>query len=69
MSYLPTVDEANINKLPENDVPESIWSTMERLTNTADAEVERSGFNSDPLIAAAERCEHSEAEHIPINAR
>lgn len=63
------VDEANVDKLPENDVPECIWSTMERLTDVADAETERAGFTSDPLISSAERSEHSETEHIPMNAR
>jgi hypothetical protein len=69
MNYFSAVDEANINKLPENDVPECIWSTMEKLTETADAEAERAGFIPDPLTAAAERGEHSGAENIPMNAR
>ena len=69
MNCFPAVDEANINKLPENDVPECIWSTMERLTDVADAEAERAGFIPDPLTAAAERSEHSGTENIPMNAR
>jgi hypothetical protein len=69
MNYFSAVDEANINKLPENNVPECIWSTMEKLTDTADAEAERAGFIPDPLTAAAERSEHSETENIPMNGR
>ena len=69
MNYFSAVDEANINKLPENDVPECIWSTMERLMGVADAEAERAGFIPDPLTAAAERGKHSGAENIPMNAR
>ena len=69
MNYFSAVDEANINKLPENDVSECIWSTMEKLTETADAEAERAGFIPDPLTAAAERGEYSGAENIPMNAR
>ena len=69
MNYLSVVDEANIDKLPENDVPECIWSTIERLTDVADAEAERAGFIPDPLTAAVERSEHSETENIPMNAR
>jgi hypothetical protein len=69
MNCFSAVDEANINKLPENDVPECIWSTMERLTDVADAEAERAGFIPDPLTAAAERSEHSETENIPMNGR
>ena len=69
MSYLSAVDEANIEKLPENDVPECIWSTMERLTNAANAEAERAGFIPDPLTTAAEQSEHSGSENIPMNAR
>ncbi|CAF1367968.1 unnamed protein product, partial [Didymodactylos carnosus] len=63
----PTFDEANINKLPENDVPECIWSTMERLADVAEAEAERAGFVADPLTAAAERSEHGETENIPMS--
>ncbi|CAF1021920.1 unnamed protein product [Didymodactylos carnosus] len=66
---VPPVDEANIDKLPENDVPECIWSTMEILNDVADAEAERAGFVSDPLAAVAERSEHSGTENIPMNAR
>jgi hypothetical protein len=69
MNYFSAVDEANINKLPENDVPECIWSTMERLTDVADAEAERVGLIPDPLTAAAEQSEHSGTENIPMNAR
>ena len=69
MNYLSAVDEANIDKLPENDVPECIWSTMEILNDVADAEAERAGFVSDPLAAVAERSEHSGTENIPMNAR
>ena len=69
MNYLSVVDEANIDKLPENDVPECIWSTMEILNDVADADAERAGFVSDPLTAAAERSEHSGTENIPMNAR
>ena len=69
MNYFSAVDEANIDKLPENDVPECIWSTMERLTDVSDAEAERVGFIPDPLTAAAERSEHSGTENIPMNAR
>ena len=69
MSYLSVVDEANIDKFPDNDVPECIWSTMERLNDVADADAERAGFIPDPLTAAAERSEHSETENIPMNAR
>ena len=47
MIYLSVVDEANINKLPENDVPECIWSTMEILTDVADAEVEQTQWNRE----------------------
>ena len=66
---MSVVDEANIDKLPENDVPECIWSTMERLNDVADADAGRAGFIPDPLTAAAERSEHSGTENIPLNAR
>jgi uncharacterized Fe-S cluster-containing MiaB family protein len=69
MNCLPVVDEANIEKLPENDVPECIWSTMEILNDVADADAERAGFVSDPSTAAAERREHSGTENIPMSAR
>ena len=69
MNYFSAVDEANINKLPENDVSECIWSTMEILNDVADADAERAGFVSNPLTAAAEQSEHSGTENIPMDAR
>ena len=69
MNFFSAVDEAYMDKLPENDVPECIWSTMEKLTETADAEAERAGFIPDPLTAAGERGEHIGVENIPMNAR
>ena len=69
MNYLSVVDEANIDKLPKNDVPACIWSTMEILNDVADGDAERAGFVSDPLTAAVERSEHSGTENIPMNTR
>ena len=63
------VNDDNLAKLPENDVPDCLWTTMEVSSNTNDAEAERSGFVSDPLAAAAEEGEPSSTDGITMNTR
>ena len=63
------VDEANIVKLPEDDVPESIWETIETIENTVDGDPERTGFVTDPLANAVAQDEPNEENAFPMNAR
>lgn len=59
----------NIEKLPEDDVPESIWTTIERIENTIDGDAERTGYTVDPLAHATIQGEPNVAEVCPMNTR
>ena len=49
-----TINQSTINKLPEDDIPEFLWATMETSTDVEAAENERSSYISDSLIQATE---------------
>ncbi|CAF1536138.1 unnamed protein product, partial [Adineta ricciae] len=61
------LNEANITKLPEDDVPESIWTTLERIENTHDGNAERTGFTDDPLSRAVDHNEKNTENICGIN--
>ncbi len=63
------VNEVNIAKLPEDDVPESIWTTIERIENTTDGDAERVGFTVDPLVYATAQDEPNVTNICPMNTR
>ncbi len=63
------VDEMNIAKLPEDDVPESIWATIERIENVVDSDAERTGFIVDPLVNAVAEDEPNVTNIFPMNTR
>ncbi|CAF1523805.1 unnamed protein product, partial [Rotaria sp. Silwood1] len=49
-----TSNQSIISKLPEDDVPECLWATMEVSTNVEAAENERASCLPDPLTNASE---------------
>ncbi|CAF1351527.1 unnamed protein product, partial [Rotaria sp. Silwood1] len=49
-----TINQSIISKLPEDDVPECLWATMEVSTNVEAAENERASYLPDPLTNASE---------------
>ncbi|CAF5094622.1 unnamed protein product, partial [Rotaria magnacalcarata] len=49
-----TINQSTIDKLPDDDVPECLWATMEISNNTEAAESERSSYIPDPLTNASE---------------
>ena len=63
------VNEVNIAKLPEDDVPESIWTTIERMENATDGDAERTGFTVDPLAYATVQGEPNVTNICPMNTR
>jgi hypothetical protein len=63
------VSEVNIAKLPEDDVPENIWVTIERIENATDGNAERSGFTIDPLADATAQGEANVTNVYPMNTR
>ncbi|CAF3460105.1 unnamed protein product, partial [Rotaria socialis] len=60
------LNEINIAKLPEDDVPESIWTIIERIENAADGDVERAGYTGDPLVDAVTQGEAHTTNIFPI---
>ncbi|CAF1247456.1 unnamed protein product [Rotaria sp. Silwood1] len=48
-----TINQSIINKLPDDDVPECLWATMEISTNVEAVENERASYVPDPLINAS----------------
>ena len=63
------MNQVNIDKLPEDDVPECLWATIERSEDVADAEAERIGLSSDPLEDAVARGEHNVSSCFPMSVR
>ncbi len=63
------VNELNIAKLPEDDVPESIWETIQRMEDAADGDAERTGFTVDPLENAVAQGEPNVTNIFPMNTR
>ena len=61
-----TINQSTINKLPEDDVPECLWTTMETSTDVEVAENERSSYISNSLIQATES---NNTTTIPIISR
>ncbi|CAF1580639.1 unnamed protein product [Rotaria magnacalcarata] len=60
------INEINISKLPEDDVPESIWTTLERIENVADGDAERTGYTGDSLADAVTQSETHTTNVFPI---
>ncbi|CAF0766459.1 unnamed protein product [Adineta steineri] len=56
-----------LRRLPDDDVPESIWATIERIENTIDANAERAGFTNDPLADAIIEGEPNATNAYPMN--
>lgn len=46
------INQSIIDRLPENDIPECLWATMEVSTDIEAAETERASYIPDPLINA-----------------
>ena len=63
------VNEMNIGKLPDDDVPECIWTTIERIENATDGTAERTGYSNDPLADAVAQGEPNFKNIIPMNTR
>ncbi|CAF4209109.1 unnamed protein product, partial [Rotaria magnacalcarata] len=59
------INQSTIDKLPDDDVPECLWATMEISNNTEAAESERSSYIPDPLANASES---NTTTTVPITA-
>ncbi|CAF1289231.1 unnamed protein product [Adineta steineri] len=58
-----TINQSTIDKLPNDDVPECLWTTMQISTEVEMAENERAGYTPD---AIADTTELSNSEAIPL---
>lgn len=63
------VNEMNIRKLPEYDVPESIWETIERIENAEEGNAERTGYGGDPLADVSVQDESTTTNTPPMSTR
>ena len=61
-----TINQSTINKLPEDDVPECLWTTMEISTDVEATENESSSYIADPLIQITES---NNTTVIPLTSR
>ncbi|CAF4921564.1 unnamed protein product, partial [Rotaria sp. Silwood1] len=48
------INQSTIDKLPDDDVPECLWATMQVSTNVEASESERASYIPDPLLNASE---------------
>lgn len=63
------VNEVNIRKLPEDDVPESIWATIERIENADEGNAERTGYGDDPLANLTAQDISNQTKILPMSTR
>ncbi|CAF1428221.1 unnamed protein product, partial [Rotaria sordida] len=53
--------------LPADDVPESIWETLDYILDDKNAHAEREGYTEDPLTSSQAMSENATSDFIPIN--
>lgn len=63
------VSESNIAALPEDDVPESIWATIEHTENIDHSAMERASYIPDAIIDTIGFDEPRVTDVIPMNYR
>ncbi|CAF1369259.1 unnamed protein product [Adineta steineri] len=53
--------------LPDDDVPESIWATLDHILDDKNAHAEREGDTEDPLTSDQAMSEKATSDFIPLN--
>ena len=61
------LDKHIIAALPENDIPECLWETLEFIDDAAGANAAREGYTEDPLVSDRTMQEQSTSDFIPVN--
>ncbi|CAF3219894.1 unnamed protein product [Rotaria sp. Silwood2] len=61
------INEANIDSLPDDDVPESLWNTIDTLEDISNAETERSGLSNEVLDNTDELSGQNESSIITLS--
>ena len=62
-----SLDKHIIAALPENDIPECLWETLEFIDDAAGANAAREGYTEDPLVSDRTMQEKSTSDFIPVN--
>lgn len=62
-----SLDKHVIAALPDDDVPESIWETLDHISDDKNALAEREGYTEDPLTSNQVMSEQATSSFIPIN--
>ncbi|CAF4338919.1 unnamed protein product, partial [Adineta steineri] len=62
-----SLDKHIIASLPDDDVPESIWETLDHILDDKSALAEREGYTEDPLISDQAMSEKTTSDFIPLN--
>jgi hypothetical protein len=62
-----SLDKHIIAALPDDDVPESIWETLDYILDDKNAHVEREGYIEDPLTSNQAMSEQATSVFTPIN--
>ena len=62
-----SLDKHIIAALPVDDVPESIWETIDFILDDKNAHAEREGYVEDPLTSNQAMSEEATSDFIPIN--
>ncbi|CAF1369206.1 unnamed protein product [Adineta steineri] len=62
-----SLDKHIIASLPDDDVPESIWETLDHILDDKNALAEREGYTEDPLTSDQAMSEKATSDFIPLN--
>jgi hypothetical protein len=62
-----SLDKHIIASLPDDDVPESIWETLDYILDDQNVHAEREGYTEDPLTSEKAMSEKTTTDFIPIN--
>ncbi len=62
-----SLDKHIIAALPDDDVPESIWETLDYILDDQNAYAEREGYTEDPLTNEQAMSGQTTTDFIPIN--
>ena len=61
-----SLDKHIITDLPDNDIPELLWETFDRIEDATSANAEREGCTNDPLSSEQAIDEETSCNFIPI---
>ena len=62
-----SLDKHMIAALPDNDIPECLWETLDHIEDATSANAEREGYTEDPLNSEQAIGEETSYNFIPIN--